>query len=229
MSFYLKAVAGNDVEAELCSVCFTTVVMEEVHTHDWRTQFRDLWQAPRVSGYPICELLVLKCPQCKSLALKIVAMNGKDSGTFFARTIYPYSIRPSMAPDTLDAAIKKAYDEARHVLVFSPMSAAVLARRCVQHTIRTKMAIKAKDLFSEIAEAIKSDLLSRPTKDSLDHIRTIGNWGAHPCDDQANTLIEVSSEDATYTLDTLEMLFNDLYVAPARAAKMKASIAAKKK
>ena len=94
--------------------------------------------------------------------------------------------------------------------------------------IRTKLKIKRNRLFDEIAEALRSDELSKNTRDSLDHIRTIGNWAAHPETDQANAIIEVTSEEASYTLDVLELLFDDLYTKPAKVAAMHSSIGKKK-
>ncbi|MBK9975389.1 MAG: DUF4145 domain-containing protein [Planctomycetes bacterium] len=109
------------------------------------------------------------------------------------------------------------------------MAAAVLARRCIQHLIRIKLAIKKRDLFQEIEEAVKRPELTKPTQDSLHHVREIGNWSAHPSTDQAETIIDVDAADAEYTIDVVELLFVDLYVTPAHAAAMRARIDAKKK
>ena len=98
----------------------------------------------------------------------------------------------------------------------------------MQHVIRDKMGIKKKGLFEEIAEAINRPDLSMPTRNALDHIRTIGNWGAHPVEDQASAIIEVTPEEAEYTLQVLEMLFHDLYVVPQQIATMQAKIQKKK-
>ena len=111
----------------------------------------------------------------------------------------------------------------------SPMASAVLARRCLQQVIRTKLEIKKDRLFDEIAEAVKRPELSKPTAAALDHVREIGNWGAHPAQDQASEIVEVSPEEAEYTLGVLELLFEDLYVTPARIASMEARVRAKKK
>jgi hypothetical protein len=108
------------------------------------------------------------------------------------------------------------------------MAAAVLARRCLQRVIRAKLRITKKNLFDEIEEAVKREELSKPTRDALDHVRTIGNWAAHPVEDQASTIIDVSAEQAEYTLRVLELLFNDLYVVPEKTAAMNAKLKAKK-
>ncbi|MCA8936471.1 MAG: DUF4145 domain-containing protein [Planctomycetes bacterium] len=102
------------------------------------------------------------------------------------------------------------------------MATAVLARRCIQHVIRVRLNITGRTLFGEILEAVKRPELTIATRDALDHVRQIGNWGAHPIKeaDESETIIEVTEEDAAYTLDVVELLFNDLYVVPARVARM---------
>jgi hypothetical protein len=93
--------------------------------------------------------------------------------------------------------------------------------------IREKLGIKKKTLFEEIQEAATREELAKPTRDSLDDVRRIGNWGAHPVEDQANTIIEVTGEEAEYTLEVLELLFNDLYVVPSHIQSMQAKMKAK--
>jgi len=110
----------------------------------------------------------------------------------------------------------------------SPMAAAVLARRCLQHVIRAKLGIEKDNLFQEISEAATREELSMPTRKALDHVRHFGNWGAHPVQDQASQIIEVTPEEAEYTLQVLELLFEDLYVKPLKIATMAAKIEDKK-
>lgn len=100
------------------------------------------------------------------------------------------------------------------------------------------MKIRKRSLDLEILEAVKSDALTKPTRQSLDHIRTIGNFAAHPSPkdsreptsgdvghngpehDAASTIIDVSPSEAAYTLHVLELLFRDLIVTPTRAQGM---------
>ena len=84
-----------------------------------------------------------------------------------------------------------------------------------------------EDLFQEIEGAIAKDDLSKPTKAAIHHVREIGNWGAHPNEDQASVLIEVTEDEARYTLEVVELLFNDLYVTPQKVASMGIAIGQK--
>lgn len=166
-------------------------------------------------------LYMAYCAACN----EIVIGRRHDKGN---KLVWPPTTLPDNAPHGLDKHIKKAYDEARIIIDLSPQAAAVLARRCVQHSIRTELGITKATLNLEIQEAITRPELSRTTKNAIDQIREIGNWGAHPSKDPADTLIEVTLEQAMYTIEALEMLFNDLYIAPKKFEDMQVTIANKK-
>jgi hypothetical protein len=180
-------------------------------------------------------VMVARCPSCQGLVIgfyfndnRFPSLPGVPTMLGTGQLIWPIDVRPDHAPDGLESPAKNTYAEARRILPFSPMGAAVLCRRCLQHVIRTKFGISKKTLHEEIGEAIKRPELSKNTQGTLDHIRTIGNWGAHPSVDQASTIIEVTPEEADYCLDVLELLFEDLYVRPKTTAAMAAKLKAKK-
>ena len=166
--------------------------------------------------------------RCRSCLSGAVSVGGIGQQGRLRHLLWPAPIWPSQAPPQLEPPIQKAYDEARAILSASAQGAAVLARRCVQHVIRMRLGITEKTLFQEIAKAVQRPELTKPTRDALDHVRQIGNFGAHPDIDQANQLIEVTSEEAEYTLEVLELLFNDLYVIPAKTVSMGSRLKAKK-
>ncbi|GMV27832.1 MAG: hypothetical protein AMXMBFR58_38630 [Phycisphaerae bacterium] len=182
---------------------------------------------------------------CHGLHLAVAAWNSSGLPEEGMRLVWPAHTPPDRAPANLDPEIRAVYNEARLVLPLSPRSSAVLARRVVQHVIRTELEIQKSTLFAEIEEAIKSPRLTKPVRDALDHVRKIGNRGAHPenkrgasqegseavgteaDNDEAKTLMDVSPEDAAYTLGVVELLFNDLYAVPARISLMTQSLAAR--
>ena len=91
-----------------------------------------------------------------------------------------------------------------------------------------KISVKGGRLKDEIDEALKSNLLTAATKEALHEVRQIGNWAAHPAEDMAGYLIDVTGAEAGFTLDVLELLFQDLYVTPKRLAEMKTAVAERK-
>ncbi len=188
----------------------------------------------RVSGTGLSSADVFyigRCVGCDGLVVAVYGSKpGQESLARGGRTVllWPVDTPPDRAPPDLDGDTRRSYDEARRILALSPQAAAVLARRCLQRVIREKLDITKGRLFDEIAEAAKRHELSRPTCQALDDVRTLGNWGAHPTKDEADTIIEVTPEEARYTLEVLEMVFADLYVAPVRAAEMKRRIKGRK-
>ena len=169
---------------------------------------------------------IAKCLSCNGIVFGMVEV--RDGKTTIPHYLWPLEEWPDRAPEQIDPEIKHAYDEARAVLPLSSMAAAVLARRCLQHVLRERLGIEKSVLFDQIERAVACEELSKPTRDALHHIRQIGNWAAHPSVDQSNTLIQVTRQEAEYTLEAVEMVFYDVYVATARAVAMGARIEQKK-
>lgn len=169
---------------------------------------------------------VAKCLACNGIVFGMIKR--QPDNLQIAHYLWPLEAWPDRAPEQVEPEIRHAYDEARAVLPLSPMAAAVLARRCLQHVLRKQLGIEKTRLFDEIEEAESSEALSKPTRDALHHVREIGNWGAHASVDQSDALIEVTRAEAEYTLEAVEMVFHDVYVATARAVAMEARIQQKK-
>lgn len=180
-------------------------------------------------------VFVTKCRACSEIAIVVSYIDDRLSLSIGSKHLWPTQSWPDRAPDGLDPAIRKSYDEARIVLPHSPGASAMLSRRCLQMLIRTKLGITKRQLVEEIKLALDHPDLSGPTKAALDAIREIGNNGAHPNPDHSMSeqsdgivFIEVAQSDAEFTLETLEMLFDDLYTMPAKTASMFAKIRAQK-
>ncbi len=170
-------------------------------------------------------IIQLKCSACGGGAL---VGSGYDAQNRVRLVLlWPRLERPSRAPKDLPHEIRRDYDEARAVLFLSPRASAVLTRRCLQHLIREKLEITKRTLFDEIEEALARPELGKATAEALDHVRQIGNWGAHPIKDATDAVIEVEQEEAVFALDVVEMLFEDLYYQPARLEEMKARLSQK--
>jgi len=189
-------------------------------------------------------LRVGQCRGCKGIIIGVQVhsyINDKQARQV-GFVLWPLETWPDRAPPGVAPEIRQAYDEARQVLPLSPMAAAVLARRALQHVLRKELKIARRRLFDEIEEAETREELSQPTRQALHHVREIGNWGAHPIRaetdasqreselliDEAHTVIEVTREEAEYTLEAVEMVFDDVYTAVARVAAMKARIEQRK-
>lgn len=102
------------------------------------------------------------------------------------------------------------------------MASAALSRRCLQAIIREKAGIKRKDLSQEISDLLSSKALPSHIAESLDAIRNIGNFAAHPIKSTSTgEVVEVEPGEAEWNLDVIELLFDFYFVAPARTAARK--------
>lgn len=121
------------------------------------------------------------------------------------------------------------YEEACLVISDSPKASAALSRRCLQALLRDQGFV-AKSLAQEIQDAIDSNKLPSHISDSLDAIRNIGNFAAHPMKDtNSGEVVPVEPGEADWNLDVLESLFDFFYIQPAKMKARKDALNAKLK
>lgn len=227
--------------AASCPYCNAAKVAWEEMTHSNTAPYKSFLIANENS--PFTTVIAGRCTICNKVAIAVQRISrfcppgtnsfGVEPGVTQYSTVllYPKSMLPDRAPNGLNAEAKQDYDEARAVMGVSPQAAATLARRCLQYVLTTELEIpnetakgSFRPLIQIIDDARKSDRLSTRVKDALQDIREIGNIGAHPEIDLANTLIRVSEDEALYTIEVLEWLFDELYVHSERSQQMKQRI-----
>lgn len=93
--------------------------------------------------------------------------------------------------------------------------------------------LKDKGFFSQhslvyqISAALSSSLPSHLTE-SLDCVRTIGNFAAHPVKSTSSgQILDVETGEAEWNLDVLDLLSDFYFVQPALTSKKKAALNAK--
>jgi hypothetical protein len=73
-------------------------------------------------------------------------------------------------------------------------------------------------LIDEIKQVVDSNKLPTTVSESLDAVRAIGNFAAHPIKSKVTgEIVDVEPEEAEWNLDVLESLFDFYYVLPAKA------------
>jgi hypothetical protein len=141
------------------------------------------------------------------------------------RLVYPKAA--NRQPPSLEVPddFKRDYLEACLVLPDSAMASAALSRRCLQNILRQKGGFTSRNLAEEIQQAIDSRTLPSHIVDSIDAIRNIGNFAAHPLK-STNTgeIIPVEPGEAEWTLDVIEFLFDFYFVQPALIQKKRAEL-----
>lgn len=134
----------------------------------------------------------------------------------FRQTVRPFaSSRPPVPPE-VDETFSRDYKESCLILTLSPKASAALSRRCLQNILRNKAGVKKGDLSNEIQQIIDSKSLPSHLSESIDAIRNIGNFAAHPLKSTASgEIIDVETGEAEWLLDVLEALFDFYFVQPA--------------
>ena len=80
------------------------------------------------------------------------------------------------------------------------------------------LGVKHGDLSKEIQQVLDNNTLPTSVAENVDAIRNIGNFAAHPNKSTSTgEVLPVEPEEAEWTLDVLELLFDFYYVQPARA------------
>lgn len=174
------------------------------------------------------------CPVCDRKNLFLVSgVNLENNGEIYGEDMRRIPIRPfgsNRPPCSSDVPVNIAddYKEACLVLPFSTKASAALSRRCLQNLLRDTVKVKHSDLSNEIQQVIDSGKLPSHLVDSIDAIRNIGNFAAHPMKSKnTGEILPVESEEAEWNLDVLESLFDFYYVQPAIIAKKRQALNAK--
>jgi hypothetical protein len=155
-----------------------------------------------------------------------------SSGKFYHnnREFLCYPKAPSRAPLPPEVPNPYAadYSEACVTLVDSPKASAALGRRCLQHILRDKAGVKPGNLADEIQQVIDAGKVPSHISESLDAVRNIGNFAAHPVKSKASgEIIDVEPGEAEWNLDVLEALFDFYFVQPELLTKKRAALDAK--
>jgi len=159
-------------------------------------------------GVPTVGILSIVCANkdCQELSLTVVlgpAKKGNDQAVRVDKhwtLLPPSSAKPQ--PDDIPQAIRSDYYEACAIRDLSPKASATITRRCLQGMIRDFCGISKSRLIDEIRELRKrvdsghGPLGVQPdTVDAIDHIREIGNIGAH-MEADINVIVDVDPNEA---------------------------------
>ena len=173
-------------------------------------------------------VLAIGCsnPSCKEVELKITTgTNRRCEGGYFdlkapisSHRLWPESSHKPQ-PDFIPAPILQDYFEASRIRDLSPKASATLSRRCIQGMIRDFCKISKNRLLDETTELSKRlesgtapAGVNSESVEAIDHVRSIGNIGAH-MEKDIDVIVDVDPGEAQALLDLIEMLFEEWYVA----------------
>jgi Domain of unknown function (DUF4145) len=174
------------------------------------------------------------CPACGRVNINLVLSRTylpnlqEPEDVIKSISVNPKGINRPPCPPEVPLSIAEDYTESCLVIADSPKASAALSRRCLQNLLRDAAKVKPSDLAKEIQEVLDSGNLPVHLIDSIDAIRNIGNFAAHPQKSlNTNAILPVEPEEAEWNLEVLEDLFDYYYVLPARTAERKSRLNAK--
>jgi hypothetical protein len=176
-------------------------------------------------------------PECKKLTLTItigIDAGGESWRVDPKRVIFRERLLPRGAskpqPAYIPSVIAEDYYEACLIRDLSAKASATLTRRCLQGMIRDFAKISKGRLIDEIdtlRAAVKDGTADRSITqesiDAIDHVRGIGNIGAH-MERDIDLIVPVDPGEAQALIELVEMLFDEWYGARARRVARLASI-----
>ena len=158
------------------------------------------------------ELQTFFCPACQKLVMLIKDTREAES---IPQLVWPKSTARPPCPAQVPKDIAEDYYEACMVIADSPKASAALSRRALQHLLSTAAGATEKDLVKQIQRVLKTGNLPSHISESIDAIRIIGNFSAHPQkSQQTGEILPVELHEAEWNLDVLEDLFDFYYVQP---------------
>jgi len=174
------------------------------------------------------------CPECKRFIFSFRHASSKNYNEEWCdyRSIMavPRGYSRSPIPKDVPTEFAEDYAESCAVLADSPKASAALSRRCLQHILREKAGVKKGNLADEIQQILDSGSLPSHLAESLDAIRNIGNFAAHPIKSTASgEVIDVELGEAEWNLDVLEAMFDYFFVQPAILKRKRDALNAKLK
>jgi hypothetical protein len=168
-------------------------------------------------------------PQCKEVELIVALTTGTTTQRNYGVEYKPravvseYKLRPESTakpqPDYIPQAIRDSYNQACRIRDLSPQASATLARRCLQGMVRDFCGIAKSQLFDELEELSKRvkagnapSGVTHEAVDAIDHVRGIGNIGAH-MEKDVNVIVEIEPGEAEALIKLIELLLDEWYVA----------------
>jgi uncharacterized protein DUF4145 len=208
-----------------CSYCghAQAITPQRYDAQSWSLAIEG-WEVGKAAYY--VEAIVCANTECRKLSLSLGV--GKHAGYQNSKPVLSeivgyWTLLPASSakpqPDYIPEPLRRDYEEACAIRDLSPKASATITRRCIQGIIRDFCGITRGRLIDEIKELRRRvDVGQAPagvqadTVDAIDHVRQIGNIGAH-MEADINVIVDVDPDEAQLLIELAELLFDEWYVA----------------
>lgn len=167
-------------------------------------------------------------PECGELVIRLHETHIKPGAPAPEVETLSWMVRPRAAkraiPPEVPQEFRRDHQEATAILDASPRMSAVLSRRILADLLERYAGHAEFNLADRIDAFNQETQHPRPLRENLHHFREIANFGAHTQKDDQAEIIDVSREEAEWTLEIVERLFDHFIATPERDKKMRESI-----
>jgi hypothetical protein len=149
-----------------------------------------------------------------------------DGSTPLGNTTEAFLVRPraavphSFAGDIPEDLLRD-YVEAVLILQASPRMSAVLSRRILADLLERYAGLTDFGLKDRIDKFVKDTSHPYSLRENLGHLVEMGNFGAHTQTNDQAEVVDVSAEEAEWTIGLVERLFDYFILTPQRDKKMR--------
>lgn len=163
------------------------------------------------------------CPACRSplVALRRGTYVWREDGNELETVdeeclLYPPLTGRLLGTD-IPNGLREEFHEASAVLNASPRSSAALSRRLLQRILREVFSIRERDLAHEIDAFLGIVDMPGYLKETVDAVRAIGNYAAHPeVYTDTRLIVDVTKDEAQWLLEVIEALLEFRFTERAR-------------
>lgn len=120
-------------------------------------------------------------------------------------------------------ALKRDYVEAFTILDDSPRMSSVLSRRILADLLKQYARAEQYTLAAKIDAFIQDSQHPSRLRDNLHYLREMGDFSAHTQQDEEQRVIDVTREEAEWTLKVIADLFDYFIVAPTKDERLRQS------
>ncbi len=165
-----------------------------------------------------------ECPACNNAIINICLVAVEDSAEPLTQHLaYPRFPKRKPIGDAVPETLRADYTEACNILPASAKASAALSRRILQ-AILNEQGYELGTLYQQVDSALKETspgkVLPSSIRGTIDAVRNLGNFAAHPITDKSRLqVIDVDSDEAKWCLDIIEALFEHYYSTPSAEGK----------
>jgi len=212
----------------LCPHCLT-----EVNEH-WQSLFTHtnargemLEQPSDLVGVALdaLKLYWMRCPKrsCQELFVAATAADGRGF-----RILYPQMLTTRRVDPAVPDALADNYRQASAILTLSPKMSATLARRILADVLKQYGGYEKFTLASQLKAFMGDTQHPSQLRENARYLTEIGDFGSHTQrDTETQEIVDVEPEEAEWTLEVLDGLFEYFIVGPVRDEARRAAIDAK--